>query len=111
MPRMSLSFMMMSSSPLSVTSVPDHLPNSTRSPGFTAIAILTLSVGIDTYTGRTESSPDELRARANKALHVAKRNGKDQVWLFDQDGTGRAEDAGRRKSDPPATRGESEAAE
>ena len=72
---------------------------------------VTLSVGIDTYTGRTESSPDELRARANKALHVAKRNGKDQVWLFDQDGTGRAEDAGRRKSDPPATRGESEAAE
>src|SRR5262245_45867761 len=33
---MSLSFMMSSSSPSSLTSVPDHLPNSTRSPGFTS---------------------------------------------------------------------------
>src|SRR4029078_8780977 len=33
---MSLSFMMRSSSPSILTSVPDHLPNSTRSPGFTS---------------------------------------------------------------------------
>src|SRR5262249_30259558 len=36
MPMMSLSFMMMSSSPSSLTSVPDHLPNSTRSPALTS---------------------------------------------------------------------------
>src|SRR5262249_60193723 len=35
-PRMSLSFMMRSSSPSIFTSVPDHLPNSTWSPGFTS---------------------------------------------------------------------------
>src|SRR5581483_3860184 len=35
-PRMSLSFMMRSSSPSIFTSVPDHLPNSTRSPFLTS---------------------------------------------------------------------------
>src|SRR6516165_12804545 len=34
-PRMSLSFMIRSSSPSIFTSVPDHLPNRTRSPFFT----------------------------------------------------------------------------
>ena len=34
MPMMSLSFMIRSSSPSIFTSVPDHLPNSTKSPGF-----------------------------------------------------------------------------
>ncbi len=33
---MSLSFMMSSSSPSSLTSLPDHLPNSTRSPTLTS---------------------------------------------------------------------------
>src|SRR5690606_5866817 len=36
MPRMSDSFMMRRSSPLSLTSVPDHLPNRTRSPALTS---------------------------------------------------------------------------
>ncbi len=48
-PRMSLSFMMSSSSPSSLTSVPDHLPNSTRSPGFTSsglkLALLVAGAG------------------------------------------------------------------
>src|SRR5579862_586301 len=35
-PMMSLSFMMIRSSPSSLTSVPDHLPNSTRSPTLTS---------------------------------------------------------------------------
>src|SRR6266850_6160883 len=38
-PMMSLSFMIRSSSPSSLTSVPDHLPNSTRSPTLTPIGI------------------------------------------------------------------------
>src|SRR5690349_16920216 len=44
---MSLSFMMRSSSPSILTSVPDHLPNSTRSPGFTSndISLLVRSAG------------------------------------------------------------------
>ncbi|MGA0060419.1 MAG: GGDEF domain-containing response regulator [Planctomycetota bacterium] len=74
---------------------------------------VTLSVGIDTYTGRAESSPDELRARANKALHVAKRNGKDQVWLYDQEGSGFGSETGRRKGEsrPSSDDAEAEAAE
>ena len=36
---MSDSFMIRSSSPSSLTSVPDHLPNSTRSPALTSIGI------------------------------------------------------------------------
>jgi diguanylate cyclase (GGDEF)-like protein len=46
---------------------------------------VTLSIGIDTFGGQSESTPDDLRARANKALHVAKRRGKNQVWLYDGD--------------------------
>ena len=38
-PMMSDSFMIRSSSPSSLTSVPDHLPNSTRSPTLTSIGI------------------------------------------------------------------------
>src|SRR6266850_1233764 len=38
-PMMSLSFMIRSSSPSSLTSVPDHLPNSTRSPTLRSIGI------------------------------------------------------------------------
>jgi hypothetical protein len=38
-PMTSLSFMIRSSSPSILTSVPDHLPNSTRSPTLTSIGI------------------------------------------------------------------------
>src|SRR5207302_1029838 len=38
-PMMSDSFMIRSSSPSILTSVPDHLPNSTRLPGFTSIGM------------------------------------------------------------------------
>ena len=38
-PMMSDSFMIRSSSPSSLTSVPDHLPNSTRSPTLMSIGI------------------------------------------------------------------------
>jgi diguanylate cyclase (GGDEF)-like protein len=47
---------------------------------------VTISMGIDTYDGRVESSPDELRRRANKALQEAKHRGKNQVWLYSGDG-------------------------
>ena len=50
---------------------------------------VTVSIGIDTYDGITESSPDELRTRANKALQEAKQRGKDQVWLYTPAGSGR----------------------
>src|SRR5690606_2564365 len=39
MPMMSLSFMISRSSPSSLTSVPDHLPNSTRSPALTSSGV------------------------------------------------------------------------
>src|SRR5215211_3748428 len=38
-PMMSLSFMIRYSTPSSLTSVPDHLPNSTRSPTFTSMGM------------------------------------------------------------------------
>ena len=43
---------------------------------------VTISVGIDTFDGRSDADPIELRTRANKALHQAKRRGKNQVWLY-----------------------------
>lgn len=46
---------------------------------------VTISVGIDTYDGILESSPEELRQRANRALHQAKRRGKNKVWLHGDD--------------------------
>jgi diguanylate cyclase (GGDEF)-like protein len=51
---------------------------------------VTVSIGIDTYDGRGESSPDELRRRANKALQEAKQRGKNQVWLYSQKDQGLA---------------------
>ncbi len=42
---------------------------------------VTVSIGIGTFDGRIRSSAEELRRRANKALHQAKGHGKDQVWL------------------------------
>ena len=48
---MSLSFMIISSSPSILTSVPDHLPNSTRSPILTSsgwmLAVLVARAGAD----------------------------------------------------------------
>lgn len=43
---------------------------------------ITVSIGIDTYDGRTPSTIEILRRNANKALQEAKRRGKNQVWLF-----------------------------
>lgn len=51
---------------------------------------VTISIGIDTYDGSAESSPDELRRRANMALQEAKRRGKNQVWLYSGEGPGEA---------------------
>ncbi len=50
----------------------------------------TVSIGIDTFDGQGTTTPTELRRRANKALHEAKRRGKDQVWLFSGDDRGAA---------------------
>ena len=43
---------------------------------------VTMSIGIDTFDGRSTTTAEELRSRANKALHEAKRRGKDQVRLY-----------------------------
>ena len=57
---------------------------------------VTVSIGIDCYDGSTmTSTPDDLRSRANKALHEAKRQGKDRVWLYsDSPGEKTGENAG-----------------
>ncbi len=47
---------------------------------------VTISIGIDTYDGCADSSPDELRRHANMALQEAKRRGKNQVWLYSGEG-------------------------
>lgn len=49
---------------------------------------VTSSVGIDTYDGRSAMTPEEFVRRANKALHEAKRRGKNQVWLYAGDDLG-----------------------
>lgn len=43
---------------------------------------VTVSIGVDSYDGRSASSVDNLRRNANRALQEAKRRGKNQVWLF-----------------------------
>jgi diguanylate cyclase (GGDEF)-like protein len=43
---------------------------------------ITTSIGIDTFDGRSASSPDELRRRANQALKEAKARGKNKIWLY-----------------------------
>lgn len=43
---------------------------------------VTVSIGVDSYDGRKASSVEHLRSHANRALHEAKRRGKNQVWLF-----------------------------
>ena len=42
---------------------------------------VTVSIGADSYDGRSTSSVDQLRRNANRALQEAKRRGKNQVWL------------------------------
>ncbi len=42
---------------------------------------VTVSIGIDSFDGRSPGSIDHLRRNANKALQEAKRRGKNQVWL------------------------------
>jgi two-component system cell cycle response regulator len=46
---------------------------------------ITVSIGIDTYDGQSESTPPELRRHANRALQDAKRRGKNKVWLYASD--------------------------
>ncbi len=43
---------------------------------------VTVSIGVDCYDGRSASTVDNLRRHANRALHEAKRRGKNQVWLY-----------------------------
>ncbi|MCA8941945.1 MAG: diguanylate cyclase [Planctomycetes bacterium] len=47
---------------------------------------LTVSIGIDTFDGRTPITAEEFRRRTNKALQEAKRHGKNQTWLYTDDG-------------------------
>ena len=42
---------------------------------------ITVSIGVDSYDGRSASSVEALRRNANQALQEAKRRGKNQVWL------------------------------
>ncbi len=44
----------------------------------------TVSIGIDSYDGRTASNLDTLRRNANRALQDSKRRGKNQVWLYSE---------------------------
>lgn len=43
---------------------------------------VTVSIGVDCYDGRSASTMEHLRRNANRALHEAKRRGKNQVWLY-----------------------------
>jgi diguanylate cyclase (GGDEF)-like protein len=43
---------------------------------------VTVSIGIDSFDGRSTSGLDVLRRNANRALQEAKRRGKNQVWLY-----------------------------
>jgi len=43
---------------------------------------VTVSIGVDSYDGRTPGTVDGLRRNANRALHESKRRGKNQVWLY-----------------------------
>ena len=61
---------------------------------------LTTSIGIDTYDGRTISTPDELRRRANLALKQAKRRGKNRIWLY-SDGAPDVDDEGEEEAGAP----------
>lgn len=43
---------------------------------------VTVSIGVDSYDGRTPGTVEGLRRNANRALHECKRRGKNQVWLY-----------------------------
>ncbi len=43
---------------------------------------VTVSIGLDSFDGRKASSVNLLLRNANRALHEAKRRGKNQVWLY-----------------------------
>ena len=61
---------------------------------------VTISVGIDCFDGSSDCDWTELERRANKALHEAKRRGKNQVWLYaDTDAEERAREP-REKEKP-----------
>ncbi|MCR9247144.1 MAG: diguanylate cyclase [bacterium] len=45
---------------------------------------VTVSIGIDSYDGRSPGNVDTLRRNANYALQGSKRRGKNQVWLYSQ---------------------------
>jgi GGDEF domain-containing protein len=43
---------------------------------------VTVSIGVDSYDGRSATTMDALRRNSNRALQEAKRRGKNQVWLY-----------------------------
>ena len=43
---------------------------------------IAVSIGVDCYNGKSASSPQEIRSRANRALQEAKRRGKNCIWLY-----------------------------
>jgi len=43
---------------------------------------VTVSIGVDSYDGRSATTMDTLRRNSNRALQEAKRRGKNQVWLW-----------------------------
>jgi diguanylate cyclase (GGDEF)-like protein len=65
---------------------------------------VTVSIGIDTFDGRSAMTVDVLRRNANQALKEAKRRGKNQVWLYAgrESPTGAADERGpeRTMTDP-----------
>ena len=69
---------------------------------------VTVSIGVDSYDGRKASSVDQLRRNANRALHEAKRRGKNQVWLYSGSEPGGSEPGGAERGG--AERGGSEPA-
>jgi two-component system, cell cycle response regulator len=75
---------------------------------------VTVSIGVDSYDGRKASSVDQLRRHANRALHEAKRRGKNQVWLYsgsEQGGAGQggSGQGGAGQAGPEQSSGESAA--
>jgi diguanylate cyclase (GGDEF)-like protein len=69
---------------------------------------VTVSIGLDSFDGRSASSLDILRRNANKALQEAKRRGKNQVWLYSgRDDAGNAEPGGTEPKPEPGEAGTS----
>ncbi len=67
---------------------------------------VTVSVGMDTFDGRSTSTVDVLRRNTNKALQEAKRRGKNQVWLYSGPGGLEPEDPGPTDPSPEETAAE-----